>query len=361
MASSVPWSASQTIPGAAPGSGQPAAAVVGETLHLVWSYNRMLYHAWRANGTWSQPIPVAIGEQPALAAGPDGQLHCLFVNYFLRNYEIYHVSWAGHGWTLPVNASLTYGASQQPALVVGDDGTLHAAWADATPGYSTIYYGTRGASFWANRPVPSGRGVAPALAVAADGTLYIAWADRRRDTGVYDVFCCVYRDGLWYPPEAVSDSADADSCCPQLAVDARGVCHVIWGEARDGACRIFHAARRPTGWTVPADLSQADADCSLARLVANPAGFVHAIWSDGWSFTHCVKPAASDAAWRAGEPINLIGAEVSGLAPALSASRRLYLVWAGFDQTQTQRLFWIEREPFPRFSVFMPIIARQQR
>jgi hypothetical protein len=336
--------------------------VIGETLHLVWNYNRTLYHAWRADGDWHQPLPVAIGEQPALAAGPDGRLHCLFVNQFLRNYEIYHVSWDGRSWTLPVNASLTYGASQQPTLAVAADGTLHAAWADTAPGYSTIYYGTRGATFWANRPVPSGRGITPALAVAADGVIYLAWADRRRDSGAYDVFCCLYRDGVWSPPESVSDSADADSRAPQLAVDVRGVCHLIWGEERAGACRIFHADRRPTGWAVPTDLSQADADGSLARLAADPAGFVHAVWSDGWTLTHRVKPAAFDAAWRAGEPIAADCDEIIGLvAPVLSASRRVHVVWTGLDRARSQCLYHAERAPLPRFHIFMPIVARQSR
>jgi len=65
--------------------------MLGETVHLVWNCNRQLYHAWRTSEGWSQATTVAIGEQLALAATPDGQLHCLFVNQFARNYEIYHV------------------------------------------------------------------------------------------------------------------------------------------------------------------------------------------------------------------------------------------------------------------------------
>lgn len=358
MTPNAPWSASQAIPVATAESDQPAAAMIGETLHLIWSHHRMLYHAWRAEDAWSQPVQVAIGEQPTLAATAGGQLHCLFVNQFLRNYEIYHVSWGGRSWTLPVNVSLTYGASQQPVLAVADDGTLHAAWADTTPGYATIYYGMRGGTFWANRPVPSGRGSTPALAVAPDGAIYIAWADRRGDTGVSDVFCCIYRDQIWYPPESVSDSAHANSSCPQLAIDARGVCHMIWGEECNDAYHVFHAERRATGWTRPTDLSQAATDCRLLRLVNNPAGFIHAIWSDTWSLTHRVKAAAFDATWHASEPITSDDLEVVGLSPALSWSRRLNLVWAGYDRAGSRRLFYAEREPFPRFNVFMPIIAR---
>lgn len=358
MSPNTPWSTSAVIPVAAVDSREPALAMIGETAHLIWNHNRILYHAWRSAGTWSEPVKIAFGEQPALVATPGGQLHCLYVNQFMRNYDIFHIAWNGATWSLPVNASLTYGASSRPAVALSAGGTLHAAWADTTPGYSTIYYGTRGATFWANRPAPSGRGITPAIAAAPDGAIYIAWADRRNDTGVYDIFCTMLRDGVWSPPESLSDSADAHSLAPQLVIDTRGVCHAAWEEERAGSCHIFHADRRPNGWTKPADVSHTEADCRLARLAANPAGFVHITWSDGYSLTHRVKPAAFDAPWRSAEPAVLDCCEAAGLAPAVSAAHRLILAWDGLDDAGARRLYYAEREPFPRFTIFMPIVTR---
>lgn len=311
MASSTPWSVSETIPVAQADSREPALALIGETLHLVWNHNRILYHAWRGAGAWSEPVKVAFGEQPVLAAAAGGQLHCLYVNQFLRNYEIYHMTWNGAAWSLPVNASLTYGASSRPALALGTDGTLHAAW-----------------------------------------------ADRRADTGVYDVFCSIYRDSVWYPPESISDSADAHSLAPQLVMDSRGTCHVAWEEERAGSCHIFHTDRRPNGWARPSDVSQVEADCRLARLTANPAGFVHIVWSDGYALTHRVKPVTFDTPWRDAEPAVPDCCEAAGLSPALTAARRMILAWDGLDETGIRRLYHAEREPFPRFSIFMPVVAR---
>ncbi len=71
MTQKAPWSASEVIPVAAIDSREPAIAMIGETLHLVWNHNRMLYHAWCSAGAWSQPTRVAIGEQPVLAAAGD--------------------------------------------------------------------------------------------------------------------------------------------------------------------------------------------------------------------------------------------------------------------------------------------------
>ena len=232
MAPKGPWSMSMVLEVATAESREPALAILGETPHLVWNHNGQLYHAWRNTEGWSQATPVAIGEQPALAVAQDGQLHCLFVNQFAENFEIYHAWWDGARWSLPINVSRTSGASTQPVLAIGVNGSLHAAWADTTPGYSVVYYGTRDSFFWSNRPVPSGRGAAPTIATTPDGAIFIAWQDRRSDTGNYDVFCSTYRDDTWYPPQSVSDNAGANSLSPKLAATTQGDVHLIWQEER---------------------------------------------------------------------------------------------------------------------------------
>ena len=90
------WSASEPVPGAPADNYQPALAILGDTLHLVWSSNRVLYHTVRLANGWTSSVRIAAGEQPSLVAAPDGQLHCLFANPFVGNWEIYHITfWRG--------------------------------------------------------------------------------------------------------------------------------------------------------------------------------------------------------------------------------------------------------------------------
>ncbi|MEJ5197299.1 MAG: hypothetical protein WHX53_00085 [Anaerolineae bacterium] len=362
MATQALWSHGEMIPVATSDSREPALCMIGETLHLVWNANRMLYHARCEAGAWSQPTAVAFGEQPTLAAGPDGRLHCLFAHQFMRNYEIYEVVWDGERWSLPVNASCTYGVSSTPVVAVGADGAVHAAWADTTPGYSVIYYGTRSSTFWANRPVPGVRGIMPAIAVASDGTVFIAWSDRRGDTGVYDVFCTMYRDNIWSPPESVSDSRSANSLWPRLVIDARDQCHVVWQEEdADGTSRIYHADRRPNGWSNPIMISGDGAPCRLVQVAANRAGYIHAVWWDGTAFAHRAKPIAFDAAWREIEAIATTCLDAAALAVGISSARQIHLVWSGVGPDDLERLYRAERVPYPRFTVFLPVIAKVSR
>jgi hypothetical protein len=357
MAPNGPWSASEVLEVAAAESREPAIAMLGETLHLVWNCNGQLYHAWRTTEGWSQATKVAIGEQPALAAAPDGQLHCLFVNQFVGNYEIYHAWWDGVRWSLPINVSRTSGASSQPVLGIGANGSLHAAWADTTPGYSVVYYGTRDSFFWSTRPVPSGRGAAPTIAATPDGAIFIAWQDRRSDTVDFDIFCSAYRDNIWQPPESVSDSAGANSLFPKLTATNRGDVHLIWQEEREGLYHILYSGRHPEGWSQPTDVSQAPADCRLAQIASNPPGYIHAAWSDGQTIILDVRPTLLSASWH--NPETAAGAyyEIDGLALAVSSARKSHIVWCALDQSDTRRLFYVQREQFPKHTVFLPIIV----
>jgi len=350
-----PWSAGEPIPGARSGSREPALVTAGETPHLVWAQNKVIYHTYATAQGWTEPVKVASGEQPSLGVTPDGHVHCLFTNQFAGNYEIYHVAWDGNGWSLPQNVSRTSGASTHPALAVAPDGTLHAAWADTTPGYSVIYQGTRGDVFWSSVPIPNGRGSMPALAITPNGDLYAAWQDRLTDTQRYDVFCSIYHAGTWSAPETVSDSPDAHSLRPQLATNVQGGCHMVWQEEAAGIYRVQHADRRPGGWAQPVDVSTGEADCRLPQIAACRQGFLETVWLEGKLLNHRVRPPDYDASWWDPETANGDCQGLSDLALAITHAGKVHVVWCGFDDAGAQRLYHIQREPVFKHTVFVPM------
>ena len=101
MPSSNPWSVSEPISVAQPDSRDPALAIAGETPHLLWAKDKVIYHSVRGGESWSAPVRVATGGQPAVVATPDGKLHCVYANQFAGNFEIYYVAWDGTNWSLP--------------------------------------------------------------------------------------------------------------------------------------------------------------------------------------------------------------------------------------------------------------------
>ena len=268
-----------------------------------------------------------------------------------------HTWWDGVRWALPINASRTFGASTAPALAAGPDGRLHAAWADTTPGYSTIYYGTFSAPFWANLPIPSGHGSSPTIGVTPQGEIYVAWQDRRSDSGKLDIFCAAYTEGVSGTPESVSDSAGANSMSPRLAISADGDCHLVWLEERDGIFQVYHADRRPNGWSACTAVSTGTDDCRLARIAANPAGYLHVTWVEGDAIAMRIRPAKVDAPWRPIERVTGDSFDTAALASAISRGRNTYLAWAERDDAGLDRLRHASRAPYPRFAILLPFVA----
>ena len=237
------WSGAQAVPTGPGDCREPAVTVAGEVLHAVWTQGSNLYHACLSGGSWSAPKRVAAGSQAALATAPDGVVHCLFSAQMLGNVEIYHTSWNGAEWTLPEVVSRTSGVSNSPALAVGKDGSLHAAWADTTPGYSTIYYGRRVAAGWTSVPIPNGSGSYPALAVDPGGQIYAAWQSRSPATGRFEVYCAQSSQwGLGLAPEYLSQQPEPFDL-PQSGDHCAG--HWPPRLARGSRRHILHSARRP--------------------------------------------------------------------------------------------------------------------
>ncbi|MCX7707241.1 MAG: hypothetical protein N2204_04460 [Anaerolineae bacterium] len=362
MSAEKPWSTATPIPNTPPDSYEPALAPVGDVLHAVWVSNKALYHARYAEGRWTEPLRFANGEQPALAAGPGGALHCVFSHQFLGNSEIYYTRWDGVKWSLPQRVSRTSGASSNPALAVAPDGSTHIAWADTTPGESVIYYARPQGVAWAQAPIPNATGSRPAIALTPAGEIIVAWQSRLAETGIFEVVAAVRREEAWSLPEIVSDEPNRHSISPALAVNPQGSAHLIWQEeARNGIYVIRHAERLPGGWSAPANISASDQDARLPRLAAAPKGFLQAVWAEDASLKHRGRPAEPRALWWGEEVACPDCPGVSSLATAISpATGELHAVWSAYQNLDQRRLYHAFRKALIRHTVFIPIVSRSE-
>ncbi|MGQ9841912.1 MAG: hypothetical protein ACUVR4_15695 [Anaerolineae bacterium] len=362
MSAETPWSTASRIPNTPPDSHEPALAATADALHAVWVSNKALYHARFTEGRWGEPLRFANGEQPSLAAGPGGTLHCVFSHQFLGNSEIYYVRWDGIQWSLPQQVSRTGGASFNPALGIAQDGSSHIAWADTTPGESTIYYARPQGLAWAGAPLPNAPGGRPTIAVAPSGEIVVAWQSRVRapdETDYFEILAAVRREGAWSLPEVVSDVPDRHSISPALAINPQGSWHLIWQEARGSTYVIRHAERLPGGWSAPADISAPGCDARLPRLAAAPQGFFQAVWVEGTILKHRGRPAEPRALWWGEEVACAACPGISGLATAISpATGELHVVWSAYEDSDQRWLYHASRKPLIRHTVFIPIVSR---
>jgi hypothetical protein len=361
MATDPNWSPAEPLAFVEPGSRQIAIAASGQAVHLVWSQASTLFHAQRVDGTWRAPIRIAAGEQPSLAAAVDGTLFCAYANWFLGNREIYITIWDGVKWALPQPVSRTTGESSDPAICVGSNGGVHLVWSDSTPGYSTVYHGTRESAAWVNAPIPNGKGSRPTI--AANGQeVFVAWQARLASSlsGSYDVLAASKRDGEWTLPVLVSDTPELHSILPHIAANPDGRCHMVWQEQRDDLYVVRHSDRWPNGWSEPVDVSDSTVDARLAFALPNRFGLFQFVWSECALIKHCVRPGEPQGAWWAPEVACEACDGLSELAATISpTSGELFAVFGRHTGRAEPQFYYTQRKALQRKKVLLPIVGGQ--
>jgi len=149
----ITWETSKRISWTSGGSYAAALAVdPSGNLHMFWSDdtpgNYEVYRVKSTDGgaTWtkSQRLTWTSGESwwPAIAVDSPANLHVVWYDDTLGNYEIYYKKSTDGGATWTANNRLTWnsGASEVPAIGVDSSGNLHVVWEDSTPGNIEIYY-----------------------------------------------------------------------------------------------------------------------------------------------------------------------------------------------------------------------------
>jgi hypothetical protein len=358
MTTKSPWVSRQTIAGVQAPSAEPALAFAGKDLHAVWTTEQVLYHACLQDGVWSAPVRVAAGDQPTLVGDPGGLLHCLFVNRFVGNYEIYYVKYDGEAWSLPQNISRTRGISGQPRLAVTANGELHAVWAETAADKAlAIYHGFPEGDFWRSVPTPQIEGSAPAITVDTDNDLRLVWQHRTNADGRFEVLFRTWHDGAWSLPEVVSDPEQGHALQPLVVTDAKGGCHVIWHAEKGGIYNVCAATRLGPSWSTPTVLSGGHGDCRLVCAATYGQKLVQAVWMEGRELHHRGRPAGAEGGWWAEEIADADCGEVVDLALAVNASGQTHIVWASLDDKGAPRLYHTERGPLLKPTVFMPNVT----
>jgi hypothetical protein len=163
--------------------------------------------------------------------------------YFARSRD------GGASFSQPLNLSLSTGGDGKGRinkdvwdngsldLAIGRDGTLYAAWTEYDGPLWFSRSNDLGESF--STPVRiAGEGRtaparAPALAAGPDGSLYLAWTVGE-DNGA-DIRIARSSDGgRTFGEPAVVATTEGYSDAPRLAVDRKGIVHVVHGESSGG-------------------------------------------------------------------------------------------------------------------------------
>jgi lysophospholipase L1-like esterase len=241
--------------------------------------------------SWASPEPVPgtgmlRGDQPFLAAGPDGELWLAWIGHDGIDREVYVSHWDGASWSLP--------------LLVGRD--------DQDP----MAYDTH-----------------PRLAVDGSGRAWLVWVSY--EGSLNDEIHASYWDGsAWSPQQPISMPDDTPDVWPAIALDAEGQPWVAWQGAETddlGRWRIYlsHWDSQVSSWS---DESHASSSPHLPLEERRPSlafdskGFLHLAWAvlgegSGIARTIWDRDGWAAPTWlETGAPVDSL-AVVAGGVPAL--------------------------------------------
>jgi hypothetical protein len=324
-----PWSSPAAIAVQLVHAARPSLAYTSDgTAHAMWESGGLVFYASRSpGGTWTVPARVATGTAPMMVADSAGNLHAVLANEFMGNYDIFYVRRRNSIWSLPVNVSRTSGYSGQPVIAVAADQSLHAAWADTTPGYSTVYYGKWDGRFWISQPVPNARGQAPALASSPDGSLYLVWQDRASGvggtSGRYDVFLSEYAGGRWSLPINASDSPDSESLGAHVSTTSDGFAHLVWVEQDR---QVTYCYGRGTHWSEPQPVQVVSGVARGPSIITAGNNFLHIAWDEGVTIRATSAPA-SPPHWPSPSTVASAMANLKDVTLALTSQGRVAVGW----------------------------------
>jgi hypothetical protein len=196
-------------------------------------------------------------EQPAIAYGPDGRLHAVWVDNFAGVRQIFYAVHDGKQLKEPkaVESVVEQVKEARPEVTVGPQGEVVVAWFDARQGGVDNVMVARaepGKPF--GKPVVATKGAgtarSPALAGGAGG-VYLAWEDGRVLSLAEPASVQVYVGGLGPAPGPVVEekavTTDRPVTCdhPALVLDRTGALHLMWRNSEIGQGDIFYCKATP--------------------------------------------------------------------------------------------------------------------
>lgn len=281
----------------------PAIAVNGNDIHVVWDNGTVVSYKGSADGGKTWPIVSYLydGDHPAIAVRGN-KIHVVWQNNVWQSgYEIYFTMSSDHGttWSDPICLSTKDEIhSASPDIAVQEDDTnIHVVWCDGKEGNWEIHYARSiddGATWIPDVMISDADGrdsVTPAIGSYHE-YVHVVWSDDRH-VGPF-VRTEIYYDrsedyGVsWTSPDIRLTNVLSAKETPDISVYG-SFCDVVWEDNRDGNCEIYYKTSIDYGVTwqdgqanfgFDRRLTYDDAS-SLDPAIAVPLGHnIHVVWSD---------------------------------------------------------------------------------
>ncbi len=266
----------------APDSQRPQLAYANAITHAVWVDAGWIVHSRNTGLSWTAPISVAFGDDPALTVDSAGVPHLAFTALISGTLNVYHTRYSANAWSAPLQVSEGVGNTSAPDIAVAPDNSLSVVWSEGVAKQLHLARSTNGGQTWPDvAPIFAANGSAPKVAIGSDGVTHVAWQD---DTGApFRIKHAQRFTSTWTLIDVVSDET-ASSFAPDIAANGNEA-HLVWQQS--SAILYTHGVN--LNFAAPITLSTGSA--SAPKISAVTASSLAAAWDAGTSIALRVNDA----------------------------------------------------------------------
>lgn len=297
---------SPTVIAFTPGdSERPQIVSTNTVTHAVWAESGWIMHSRNTGLSWTTPISVAVGDDPALTLDASGTPHLAFTALIGGIVNVYYTRYASNAWSVPLQISDGLANASAPDIAAAPDNSLSIVWSQNPNKQLRLARSINGGQTWPDlAPIFSANGSAPKIAIGSDNVTHVVWQD---DTSApFRIRHTQRLTGTWSLITILSDET-ASSFSPDVAAN-NGEAHLVWQQS--SAIRYTHGS--DVTFAAPITLSTGAASApAIASISANTLA---SAWDVGITIT---LRLSNNGTW--GSPVAL-GVNPAGAGqPALSA------------------------------------------
>jgi hypothetical protein len=329
-------------------SKDPAIAVSGGITHVVWTEAGWIMYSASSGLTWTVPISIATGDDPALMIGSGGIPQLAFTEFFSPSINVYSTRYTAGAWTAPLKVSSGLNNASLPDIAAALNGTLAIAWSEQQLGTPQLMLAesTNGGATWpAVGPILNMAGNAPQIAYGSDNTLHVIWQDNA--SAPYRIKHSQQTTSTWSLPVLVSDNS-ASSFAPAAAMVLTQT-HNVWQQSAS----IRYAYGANLTWSAPVTISTGSA--SEPDIAALSSGSLLAAWDAG---TTIDARQGGPGGWFVSTPLGSNANGIGHVALAAGANDRANAVFAwGASGSRDIAYNWFASAVLDK-KLYLPLIVR---
>ncbi len=221
-------------------------------------------------------------------------------------WEVYfsHSSDSGFNW------SVSIGISNKPNYHSNDSsitclasGSIYLVWQQNLPQNAMQVFFSQSDDYGVTWTIPKdvspgdNHSEHPFITCDGSSTIYLTWSNNYHYTEKLNVFLSFSTDNgaTWRTPVNVSNTANADSKYPVMAIDNKGYIYIAWMEKVSGNWEIYfkHSPDGGENWSDPVNISSNSGDSCVPVVGVDGDGTVYLVWDDDTSGKNAIYFARS--------------------------------------------------------------------